>query len=254
MRILLNKTHNLYGWLVTSLSGLFMFITLYIYRSYHIDQFEAFTGHSILVRSLVHSMIISAVFYLFEFYLAPRLIINQRFKPLVTAALATFLGLNLTFVAFNYFFHWTELYWSSYAKFLYEYPLIIVVPVVISYLIASLVDQHSRDSAWITFFSSNKKEQFQLKLANLLYVKSADNYVEIVHRNKELVQKRMIRKELKSIEEEFAKAQILLRCHRSYLVNPINIDHVNKTNNRVELDINGEAIPVSKNYVSRFIA
>lgn len=251
---MLIRTNNIYGWLVSCFSGLFMFVSLFIYRSYHIDQLEAFTGHSLLFRSLVHSTIISFVFYLTEFHLAPHIRINQKVKPLVTAAIATFLGLNLTFIAFNYFFHWTEMHWSSYSMFLYEYPLILVIPIVISFLISRLAMLQGKDSELITFVSSNKKEQLQLKPENLLYIKSADNYVEIVHKDRGNVNRRIIRKNLKSIEEELVTKNVLQKCHRSYLVNPNNIDHINKTTNRTELNINGKAIPVSKSYVNQFIA
>jgi hypothetical protein len=230
-----------------------MFVSLFIYRSYHIDQIEAFTGHSLLFRSFVHASIISFVFYLTEFHLAPHLMFNQKIKPLVTAGMAAFLGLNLTFIAFNYFFHWTEMHWSSYAMFLYEYPLILVIPVTISYLISKLAMLQGKESELITFVSSNNKEQLQLKPENLLYVKSADNYVEIVHKDRGSINRRIIRKKLKSIEEELSTKNVLRKCHRSYLVNPTNIDHINKTTSRMELNINGNTIPVSKNYMHQFI-
>ncbi|MEM6643606.1 MAG: LytTR family DNA-binding domain-containing protein [Bacteroidota bacterium] len=251
---MLGRKTNIYGWLVTCWSGLFMFISLFIYRSYHIDQVEAFTGHGLLFRSLVHAFIISLVFYTVEFLLAPAIRVNQKIKPLVTAVIATIFGLNLTFIAFNYFFHWTEMSWTSYSMFLYEYPLILFVPVSISYLASRIMGFEGVGSQFITIISSNTKEQLQLKPENLLYVKSADNYVEIVHKVNGIVNRRLIRKKLKSLEKELAAKNTLRKCHRSYLVNPNNIEQINKTTTRMELIINGEAIPISKNYVDQFIS
>ncbi|MEM8894762.1 MAG: hypothetical protein AAGC88_09305 [Bacteroidota bacterium] len=107
----LSRVSNIYGWLITSTSGLFMFLVLFVYRAYHIDQTPAFTGHSILFRSITHDLIISGVFYIIEFHLSPRLNIKRGIKPIVTGLIAIVIGLHVTFLAFNYFYHWTELYW-----------------------------------------------------------------------------------------------------------------------------------------------
>lgn len=253
MRKLLSTSDHVYGWLVTSLSGVFMFLTLFVYRAYHIDEVPAYTGHGMLFRAIVQSAIIIIVFYTVEFHVAPRLRIDKKKKPLITAFIGTFIGLNFTFLAFNYFYHWTELHWDSYALFLYEYPLILVVPIALSYLIASLINIRKQSSnSLVTFTSENQKEHFQLKSNKLLYIKSADNYVEIYYQVAQQIDKRLIRRNLKSIEDEFALKETLIRCHRSYLVNPRNIDHVNQSSQKVELNIKGETIPVSKKYALYF--
>jgi hypothetical protein len=227
-----------------------MFIVLYVYRAYHIDQVPAFSGHSMLFRALTHSTIISIVFFILEFYVSRHLQVNQKVKPFITALIATFIGLNLTFLAFNYFYHWTELHWNSYFQFLYEYPLVIAFPVTLSLLIDRL-SSHSRTRSdrIITIISENKKEHFQIKTANLLFIKSADNYIEIFYISMQQVNKHLLRKSLKDIEKEHRPNPFLVRCHRSYMVNPGNIDHVKRSNNNLELNISGVAIPVSKKYV-----
>jgi DNA-binding LytR/AlgR family response regulator len=58
-----------------------------------------------------------------------------------------------------------------------------------------------------------------------------------------------MRKNLKDIGDEFGLNQSLIRCHRSYIINSNNIDHVDRLNNKVEVCIAGEVIPVSKKYV-----
>lgn len=245
-----NSTGNIYKWSVSILSGLFMFVVLYVYRAYHIDEVEAYSGHGMLIRALTHSVIISSVFFLVEFVGARYLPINERIKPLITALIATFIGLNLSFLAFNYFYLWTELYWSSYAQFLYEYPLILIIPVTLSYLIDRISGRSEAEmDALISLMAENEKEYFQVKVKNLLFIKSADNYIEIFYLSSPgQVNKYLLRQSLKTIELLYESEPFLVRCHRSYLVNPVNINSVNKSNGRMELNIAGIEIPVSKKY------
>lgn len=248
-RILQITVKNRYRWTVTTLTGLFMFVVLYLYRAYHIDALPAFTGHNVLFRALAHSLIVSFVFYLTEFHLSKYIRVNERFKLIITALAATFIGLNITFLTFNYFYHWTELYWSSYLKFLYEYPLVLLFPVTLSILIHRIrIYASSKPNNLIVFTSENQKEQFQLKARNLLFIKSAGNYVEVHFLTGQEVKRQLIRKSLKSIEEEHPSSPFIERCHRSYLINPLNIDHTNWTSHHIEISISGRVIPVSKTY------
>ena len=244
-----------YRWLITILSGLFMFLTLYVYRAYHIDEVMALTGHSMFFRAMTHTVIIAAVFFLIETYLSPRLKIKPAVKPLVTAALATFIGLNFTYLAFNYFYQWTVFSWYSYFQFYYEYPLILVIPVTLSYLINRVAHPQSASepSPLISISSENQKEHFQIKPENLLFIKSADNYVEIHYRTRVEVKKHLLRKSLKDIEQAYAESAFLVRSHRSYLVNPANIDQVSKSNSKFELTLAGITIPVSKSYAGNLL-
>ncbi len=250
IRLLSNNRKNNYKWIVTILSGFFIFLVLFVYRAYHIDKIPAITGHSMFVRSLSHAFITSLSFYLVEFHLSPWLTIDKKVKPFVTALMATFIGLNLSFLAFNYFYQWTELYWTSYWPFLYEYPLIIAFPVTLSILIDHFLSHfHNSPSSLIVIVSSNQKQRFQISIENLLYIKSADNYIEIFYLSNQQVNMHLMRKNLKDIEDEFGLNQSLIRCHRSYIINSNNIDHVDRLNNKVEVYIAGEVISVSKKYV-----
>ncbi|WP_106794430.1 LytTR family DNA-binding domain-containing protein [Aquimarina sp. Aq78] len=244
-----NIKKNSYKWIVTILSGFFIFLVLFVYRAYHIDKTPSLTGHSVFFRSLSHAIITSLSFYFVEFHLSPRLAIEKKIKPFVTALIATLIGLNFSFLTFNYFYQWTELYWTSYWPFLYEYPLIIAFPVTLSILIDHFLSHfHNSSNSLIVIISNNQKQRFQINIENLLYIKSADNYIEIFYLSSRQVNMHLMRKNLKDIEDEFGSHQPLMRCHRSYIINSDNIDHVNRRNNKVEVCIVGEVIPVSKKY------
>ncbi|MEO9482011.1 MAG: LytTR family DNA-binding domain-containing protein [Ekhidna sp.] len=238
-----------YKWTVTILTGTFMFLALYVYRAYHIDKVEAFTGHSMLFRAIIHSLIISSVFYLLEFHASKYITVSQRVKPFVIALTATFLGLHITFLAFNYFYDWSELRWSSYSMFLYEYPLILILPVTISYLLDRIWSSpRAQPNDLLMFTSENQKEFLKINTDHFLFIKSAFNYVEIHYQSQQQPTRYLLRKTLSGISNEYPSHKNLLRCHRSYIINPLNVDRVQCTNNKLVLSIAGESIPVSKQY------
>ncbi|MCF8368575.1 MAG: LytTR family transcriptional regulator DNA-binding domain-containing protein [Bacteroidales bacterium] len=75
----------------------------------------------------------------------------------------------------------------------------------------------------ITFQSDNKKENFNLKLSDLVFIKSANNYIEIFFQDKNQLQKKLIRATLKDTEDQLAKFRNIVRCHRTTLINTIHI-------------------------------
>jgi DNA-binding LytR/AlgR family response regulator len=92
-----------------------------------------------------------------------------------------------------------------------------------------------------------------LRAEDLLYLKSADNYVYIYYLNskKEIVNY-LLRNTLKNIEENIANIN-LIRCHRFYMVNSKNVKLLRKAKDGLLLELDTEMpceIPVSKTYLS----
>ncbi|BDD12100.1 hypothetical protein FUAX_45320 (plasmid) [Fulvitalea axinellae] len=253
---------NLEKWSISLLTGLFLFVSLFVYRAYHVDAVEAFSGHGIFSRALIQAVGTSFVFYVFQFHIASYLKVDRRWKPLVLNGLATFAGLNLTFLFFNYFYNWTELYWSSYVMFLYEYPLIVFIPILIGYLIGMIRRQNAIDTTLspainsatnLEFGSENGKQSIALKPEYFLFLKSADNYIELYYRNGEGVKKQLFRNTLKNIERRYGQSPYVRRCHRSYLVNPSNVQVTNMAGaNSNTLFIDQFEVPVSSKYLKDF--
>ena len=109
--------------------------------------------------------------------------------------------------------------------------------------------ENSRDM--IPFYDDKGILRFSIKKENLLYLESAENYVNICYLNKGKVSKYLLRDTLKKIEENFSGTEIV-RCHRSYMVNfdKVKIIRKDKDGLTLELDIpSGMDIPVSKTYV-----
>lgn len=103
----------------------------------------------------------------------------------------------------------------------------------------------------IEFESDNQSEQFFLFPEQIILIKSAGNYIEIIYKQNEKVSRRMIRNTLAYAEQLLAKYAFLIRCHRSALVNINCIQKVNKTSEGLKLDLfdYSHAVSVSRQYV-----
>ncbi|MEM8525939.1 MAG: LytTR family DNA-binding domain-containing protein [Bacteroidota bacterium] len=94
----------------------------------------------------------------------------------------------------------------------------------------------------IIFKGENKQDVLHLHLKDLLYVQSAQNYVEFHYLENGEVRKKMIRATLKKVQEEVPK---LTRIHRFYLV---NFDHFVCWNDKRSISLGLAVVPVSETY------
>jgi TRAP-type mannitol/chloroaromatic compound transport system permease small subunit len=104
----------------------------------------------------------------------------------------------------------------------------------------------------IPFYDEKGILRFSVKKENLLYLESAENYVNIFYLNKGKVSKYLLRDTLKKIEESLSGTE-LIRCHRSYIVNfeKVKVIRKEKEGFKLELDNpNVSDIPVSKTYIN----
>lgn len=104
----------------------------------------------------------------------------------------------------------------------------------------------------IPFYDDKGILKFSVKKENLLYLESAENYVNICYLNKGKVSKYLLRDTLKKIEESFAGTEIV-RCHRSYIVNFEKVKVIRKDKDGLKLEFDSPSmadIPVSKTYVN----
>jgi len=104
----------------------------------------------------------------------------------------------------------------------------------------------------IPFYDDKGILKFSVTKENLLYIESAENYVNICYLNKGKVSKYLLRDTLKKAEESFAGTE-LVRCHRSYIVNFEKVKIIRKDKDGLKLELDNPSvieIPVSKTYVS----
>ena len=104
----------------------------------------------------------------------------------------------------------------------------------------------------IPFYDDKGILKFSIKKENLLYLESAENYVNICYLNKGNVSKYLLRDTLKKIEENFSGTDII-RCHRSYMVNFDKVKVIRKDKDGLKLELDNPSVidlPVSKTYVN----
>ena len=102
----------------------------------------------------------------------------------------------------------------------------------------------------IDFISENNAENLSLLIAEVVFIKSADNYVEIVYMEGDHFKKKLIRNTLKNIELQIKQYSNFIRCHRTCIVNTHYIERLNSIYNNHSLIIRGydESLPVSRQY------
>ena len=85
----------------------------------------------------------------------------------------------------------------------------------------------------------------------ILYIQSEENYVRIIHLDNGRVREFTLRSSMRALEE-LLQRHGLVRCHRSYFINPDRVEMLRKDANgyfQARLDREGiEPIPVSKRY------
>jgi hypothetical protein len=104
----------------------------------------------------------------------------------------------------------------------------------------------------IPFYDDKGILKFSVLKENLLYLESAENYVNICYLNKGKVAKYLLRDTLKKIEESFSGTEII-RCHRSYMVNFEKVKVIRKDREGLKLEFDDPTvtdIPVSKTYIN----
>jgi DNA-binding LytR/AlgR family response regulator len=103
----------------------------------------------------------------------------------------------------------------------------------------------------IEFVSENTTETVKLMIADVAFIKSADNYVEIIYREADAFKKKMIRNTMKNMEQLLKPYSSFVRCHRICILNTHYIDKFVKDHDNHWVTIKGyeEKIPVSRQYL-----
>ena len=107
------------------------------------------------------------------------------------------------------------------------------------------------DKSLVRFYDAEKRLKLIVSADALLYIKAEENYVHIVHQDGERVRDFTLRSSMRALEEMLSRKG-LVRCHRSYFVNPARVKMVKKDAGGyalASLDREGvEPVPVSKRY------
>ena len=106
----------------------------------------------------------------------------------------------------------------------------------------------------LTIMGENEKVILAIKYQQLLFVKSAGNYLELYYLKGEKMAKELVRERLKELEKKIGATNVV-KVHRSYLVNVRHISSLKKTRKSYELmvqHIPDIIIPVSSGFKQSF--
>jgi len=111
-------------------------------------------------------------------------------------------------------------------------------------------DDEAEIPSEIEFESENKTEYFTVFAEQIILIKSANNYVEVIYKQDDKAHKKLIRNTLKNTEKFLSKHKEMLRCHRSCIVNKNFIQKVGRGSNGLVLTLFDypQQIQVSRQY------
>jgi len=105
----------------------------------------------------------------------------------------------------------------------------------------------------VVFTSDNGADTIKLMNSDVAFIRSADNYVEVVYLETDEFKRKLIRNTMKGIEQQIKAYSNFIRCHRICIVNIHFIEKLNKSNDSYQISIRGydEKLPVSRQYLLR---
>lgn len=133
---------------------------------------------------------------------------------------------------------------------------ICIYPYSIIYLIIMLLaerggEEQSDPSTLLKFYDEYKKLRFVIASEAVIFIKSEENYVQIHYLDHSKPKKFVLRSSMRALEEPMSRHG-LVRCHRSYFINPDHIKMIRKeASGVVAAELKQEIyepIPISRKY------
>ncbi len=246
-----------------SLTGLFIFLFLLFFQPFGVNNYnprETISPQFFFAMLLI-GLCSSLLLLLSEFFLIPFLRKYLRIKaPLAWGASSILLLSTGIFLLYNLLGGWHDFVLGSYLQFIGNVAALAFLPFAALHLYGKIRNlKQSLDVATtlapdtdsqLVFVADNQKERLSLSIKDLLYIASDDNYISVYYVQDDIVAKTLVRKSLKSVQEE-GLHPALIRCHRSYIVNMLQLHHVKGNRNKLEIFLNRVKgpLPVSRQYV-----
>jgi len=104
----------------------------------------------------------------------------------------------------------------------------------------------------ISLSAENSADKISLTVSSIIMITSADNYIEVHYLAKDTVEKKLLRNTLKNIEIQLNQLPMLLRCHRTCIVNMDMAEKLIRNYNGYTLKMKDLqlSIPVARQYVN----
>jgi hypothetical protein len=268
----LNQLLKRYLQLSLSISiGVFLFILFF--HPFSIDRFEQndwlifVAGMSAIIFSLIFIIRVGLPFIIYKN-------LRSNYKPSVLYYINGVILFFANSLALSFYLHYVGLVDVTFDVLFKVFFISMVSPIILRlYDLYKRLSEHNvfllKESKYkqkqiesyetdyqnisIQLLSESNKETIELQIANIAFIQSADNYVEIVYKEGESFKKKLIRNTLKNIEQQIKSYSNFIRCHRTCIINKYFVEKLNKEHNKSWLTINDydEVIPVSIQYLAK---
>jgi len=116
-----------------------------------------------------------------------------------------------------------------------------------------LKDHKEIEDKIIYFHSDYQKDSLAIKVNLLLFIRSANNYIEVFWKEGNIIKNQMVRCSMVYAEELLKEHKFIIKCHRSYMVNINFIDRFegNLQGYKLYFENVNFPIPVSKSFASK---
>lgn len=266
-------------WLVIGFHGVFIAIFLIFLKPFP----SVFSSENLLIRA-GYGLVVSLILAINHFLICKILPIDIKHWTIGKSILWTLHDIvSVTIWVFVYTNIWTNFEHFTWGQFFYigwATLVLAIIPVMISTILlenwllrrnlrkASRLQQSvdnaaavtrpvttSQTNELLTLYAENKSEWIKIRPSDLIYLESADNYVNILYKEQEQVQKKLLRSTLTKIEKQIQPTYIQ-RCHRSYMLNLKQIKYVDGNSRGLQLQLLDldKTIPVSRKYVKGILA
>jgi len=113
-----------------------------------------------------------------------------------------------------------------------------------------LKEHKTKPDKLVHFISDYQKDNLSIKINMILFIRSANNYIEVFWKEAQMVKSQMVRYSLMKAEEILKDDKFIFKCHRSYMANVNHIERIEGSSQGYKLyfDQVDFPVPVSKNY------
>ncbi len=245
-----------------------VFIFLYLFQPLEIDVLETKDKFYLMIGIGVITFLALSINLLLLPSLIPKIFINSEWN--IKREILWNLWILLT-ISVSYFFYNKSLHLLEFDFYLIvNLILIAIVPIsaliVINYnrilrsnlLLANEINKKLHDNKNINqkvvyFKSDYQKDSLEVKVSLLVFIRSANNYIEVYWMEDNIIKNKMVRCSLTKAEELLKEEKFIFKCHRSYLVNIKFIEKIEGNPQGYKLYFNNIdfSIPVSKNFAHK---
>lgn len=112
------------------------------------------------------------------------------------------------------------------------------------------------DGPLMRFTDSGHRLKMTIAPSSVVYIQAEENYVRIHYEDGDHMKEYVLRNSMKAVEE-LSERFGLIRCHRSYIVNPSHVKILRKDKDGLilaDFDVQAESVAVSKKYYDRLVS